>query len=133
LLPKYWEQIKHQKFGWLNISTDAAAKKTYEKIRVGGRWEDLLKTFDLVKQNRDKFEFIQLSMVLMRSNYREIPQFIDLAESYGFNCLFQPLHGELGNENIFELNDTLALNELKKIAINISEKREALESIGETY
>ena len=63
LLPKYWKQIKYQQFAWLNISVDAATKETYEKIRVGGKWEDLLKALDLVKQNRNKFEKIMLKRI----------------------------------------------------------------------
>ena len=123
LLPRYWEKIKYQKFDSLDISIDAATKATYEKIRIGGRWEDLLKTIDLVKQNRDKFKNISINMTVMRSNYKEIPQFIDLAESYGFNCSFQAIRYSWGEENIFELNDTEALSELRKIAINEGSKK----------
>ena len=128
LLPKYWEQIKHQKFVSLSISIDAATKKTYEKIRRGGKWEDLLKTFDLVKRNRDKFEYPpMINMTVMRSNYREIPQFFDLAESYGFNCFFQSLCGKFGDENIFELKDTTALNELRNMVINETSKKRSID------
>ena len=118
LLPKYWEQIKHQRFIVLNISIDAATKETYEKIRRGGKWEDLLKTLELVKQNRDKFESILINMTVMRSNYQEIPKFIDLAESCGFTCLFRPVgRGEHNGENFFELNDTAVIKELRNIVI----------------
>ena len=127
LLPKYWEQIKHQKFHILNISVDAATKETYEKIRIGGRWEDLIKSLNLVKQNRDKFAGVIINMTVMRSNYREIPQFIDLAESYGFSPLFQPVgYGKHGKENIFELNDVAAINELKNIVINENSKKRTI-------
>jgi MoaA/NifB/PqqE/SkfB family radical SAM enzyme len=34
------------------------------------------------------------SMMVMRINYREIPQFIDLVESCGFNVSFQGLRGD---------------------------------------
>ena len=123
LLPKYWNQIKHQKFAWLHVSTNAASKETYEKIRVGAKWEDLLKALDLVKQNRNKFDYILLNMTIMRSTYREIPQFINLAESYGFNCVLHKLIGEFGDENIFEPKDATALEELKNIVIKESSKK----------
>ena len=122
LLPKYWKQIKSQIFASLSISLDAATKETYEKIRIGGKWEDLLRVLDLVKQNKNKFGFIVLNMTVMRSNYKEIPQFIDLAESCGFNCFFQSLWGKFDNENIFELKDIIALENLKKIIINETSK-----------
>lgn len=125
LLPRYWEHIKHKKFASINISVDAGTQQTYEKIRRGGKWEDLLKALDLIKQNRDKFETAMINMTVMRSNYREIPQFIDLAESYGLNCSLHPMYGpgQWENENIFELNDTGALTELGSIFINEGTKK----------
>ena len=130
LLPKYWEKIKHQKIPWLKISVDAATQETYEKIRMGAKWGELLAALNLIEQNRDKFPFVMINMTVMRSNYKEIPQFIDLAESYGFDCLFHPIHSgkdepEIlwGDENIFELNDTKALAELKNIVINENSKK----------
>ena len=118
LLPKYWEKIKHQKFRTINVSVDAATKDTYEKIRVGGKWEDLLKSLSLIRENRDKFECAGINMTVMRSNYKEIPQFIDMAQSYGFFVQFFGIRDRHGNENIFEPNDVEALNELRNILIN---------------
>lgn len=127
LLPKYWEKIKHRNFSSLLISVDAATKETYEKIRRGGRWEDLLKTLELVRQNRDKFGSIMLNMTVMRSNYQEIPRFIDLAESCGFTACFHRVYGMWGDENIFELNDTEALTELRNIIIKENSKKRSID------
>jgi MoaA/NifB/PqqE/SkfB family radical SAM enzyme/SAM-dependent methyltransferase len=115
LLPRYWEKVKHQKYESIDISVDAASKDIYEKIRTGGKWENILDTLDLVKKNRDKFESILISMVVMRSNYTEIPAFIDFVESYGFYPMFSRIQGMFEDENIFEMNDQSALNELRKI------------------
>ena len=117
LLPRYWKQVRHQNFASLLISIDAATKETYERIRRGGKWEELIKALNLVKQNRYKFETVLLNMTVMRSNYREISQFIDFAESYGFTPCFHAIYGQWGNENIFELNDYTVLNELRNIVI----------------
>lgn len=65
LLPKYWGQIRNQEFGKLNISIDGATKETYEKIRAGAKWEDLLKTLSLIQQNRNRFVYIVISMTVM--------------------------------------------------------------------
>ena len=115
LIPKYWEQIKHQSFGSLLISIDAATKDTYEKIRIGGSWEKLLEALSLIKENRDKFSSITINMTVMRLNIAEIPAFIDLAESYGFNVSFQKIRGTFGDQNIFEMEDSIALPELRRI------------------
>ena len=66
-------------------------------------------------------------MTVMRSNYREIPQFIDLAETYKFDCIFNSIYGKWGNENIFELKYTKALNELKDIVIKESSKNRSVD------
>ena len=84
LLPKFWDKVKHQRFGSLLVSIDAATRETYEKIRVGGRWEALLRSLSLIKENRHRFHPVSINMTVMRSNYREIPKFIDLADSFGF-------------------------------------------------
>ena len=131
-MPKYWERVKHQKFRSIIISVDAATKETYEKIRVGGKWEELLTSLSLIAEKRNKFEHIVINMTVMRSNYREIPQFIDLAESYGFNVTFQGMvgqgrHGNYGHENIFKLKDAKALNELRNIVINESSRTRSIE------
>lgn len=113
LLPKYWERIKHQKFGSIQVSVDAATRETYEKIRVGGSWDDLLRSLSLLQENRDKFSHVGITMVVMKANYREIPAFVDLAESYGFGASFQKIVGSYGDQNIFETGDTLTLDELR--------------------
>jgi MoaA/NifB/PqqE/SkfB family radical SAM enzyme len=117
LLPRYWEKVKHQKFGTLLISVDAFKKETYEKIRIGGSWEDLLQSLKLVKENRDKFSSVTLNMTVMRHNYREIPEFIDFAESYGFDASFQRIRGDYGDQNFFQKPDDHTLNELGEIII----------------
>lgn len=115
LFPKYWDQIKHQKFGTLLISIDAPNKETYEKIRIGGLWETLLRSLHLIREHRDKFSSVTINMTVMRENYKEIPEFIDFAESYEFNVSFQRVRGIYGRQNFFEMADDQAIHELKEI------------------
>ena len=126
LLPKYWDKIKHQRFGLFMISMDGATKEIYEKIRAGGRWENILESLSLVKQNKDSFESVTLNMTVMRSNYQEIPQFIDFAESYGFNVYFQGIRGAYPDENIFETHDIRAINKLKNIIAHEKNKKRSI-------
>jgi radical SAM superfamily enzyme YgiQ (UPF0313 family)/MoaA/NifB/PqqE/SkfB family radical SAM enzyme/Tfp pilus assembly protein PilF len=129
LLPRFWDKVKHQKFESINISVDAPVPEVYEKIRNGGKWEDILKTLDLVKANRDKFKTIVISMVVMRSNYRLIPAFIDFVESYGFVPLFSRIHGQFDTENIFEMNDRAALTELRTILGSERQKKRSVDVV----
>ena len=118
LLQDYWERIQHQPFGSLLISTDAASKKTYERIRRGGKWEDLLKSLALVKRHKERFSAVTLNMTVMKGNYREIPLFIDFAESYGFHVSFQRIRGRYGDQNFFTEKDEQTLIDLRRIIQN---------------
>jgi len=113
LLPKYWEAIKHQRYHDLLISVDAATKESYERIRTGGSWENLLKSLELVRQNIGTFNSVTLNMTVMRKNCGEIPAFIDFAESFGFHVSFQRIRGKHGDQNFFEDGDRMLLQGLK--------------------
>ncbi len=118
LLPECWDKIKHQKFGNLLISVDATEKNTYEKIRKGGNWETIIKSLNLIGDNKDKFKSITLNMTVMRSNYTQIPDFIKMSESYGFNASFQRIRGLHKNENFFMLKDNNTINNIQKLITN---------------
>jgi len=116
LIPTYWERIKHQRFGWVTISVDAATKETYEKIRVGGTWDQLQSAIALMCRERDHFlGGITVNMTVMRSNFREIPAFIDWAHSLRFGVVFQRVRGHCGDENIFEAGDQESISALREI------------------
>lgn len=115
LLPRYWDKVKHNNFGSLLISMDGATKETYERIRIGGKWEKILESLNLVKENIRRFESVTINMTVMKSNYKEIPKFIELAKYFGFYVSFQRVRGSFGNENIFELKDEKCIGELTDI------------------
>ena len=114
LLPRYWDHIKRQKFGSLLISVDASKRETYDKIRIGGSWDELMNSLALVQENKEKFSSVTLNMTVMRHNYGELPEFIDLAESYGFNVSFQRIRGK-HKQNFFDVKDEKVIDELKTI------------------
>jgi len=114
LIPRYWNDIAECRFGNLLISVDAADRVTYEKIRRGGSWTDLLASLSLVRENRHRFQSVALNMTVMRENASAIPAFIDFAESYGFHASFQRIRGNHGDQNIFEMNDTDILRGLSR-------------------
>jgi len=126
--PKIWNKIKHNKFSCIDISIDAASKETYERIRRGGNWEILMENLYFISKLRkeEKIPRFILSFVVMKSNYTEIISFIKMGQQ--LNCdtiFFQKVRGDVcGEENIFELNNTSALTELKMI------KKEAIRIIA---
>lgn len=122
LLPKYWNKIKHQRFQRFHVSVDAATKPTYEKIRRGGKWEILLEAFEILKENNSR-SLTTINMTVMRSNYREIPAFVEIAERYGFNAMFRRVRDHWGDENIFDLKDQEALAGLRSIISSVNATR----------
>jgi len=72
----------------LRISFDAGTKETYEKIRVNGVWEDLIENckfiIDLVNKTGTTTK-INSDFVVQFDNYQEIPIYIELTKSLGFD------------------------------------------------
>ena len=58
---------------------------------------------------------VHINMTVMRSNYREIPAFIQMAREMRFKVLLTRIRGTFGDENIFELNDRAALEDLRQV------------------
>lgn len=91
------------------LSIDGTKKVSYEKIRAGGSFRkitdilSLLKEFTQTPGNEIK---VQINPVIMRSNYRELRGFIEMAARYGIYAVtFSPIRGIFGNENIFDSKD----------------------------
>lgn len=70
----------------LRISFDAATADTYHQVRVNGVWDNLLENvawvMDLIKTN-GLYVNVTADFVVQKLNYKEIPQFKELADSMG--------------------------------------------------
>ena len=68
----------------LGVSIDGASKETYEKLRLGGKWEKILEGLECMAEQKQKhgFRFI-LHFVVQKDNYHEMETIIDLGEQYG--------------------------------------------------
>lgn len=66
----------------VDISIDAATSETYEKIRVGGNFDLLLKNLELLGRLRivQKINHLMIRFVVQRLNYLEMPKFVELGE-----------------------------------------------------
>jgi len=74
-----------QVLGCLRVSIDAATKETYESIRIGAKFEQVIENIKRFNYFRRKIEQnrrppLHLLYVLMRRNIEELPQFIELAK-----------------------------------------------------
>ena len=68
----------------LGVSIDGASKDTYEKLRLGGKWEKILEGLECMAEQKLKhgFRFI-LHFVVQKGNYHEMEDIIQLGKDYG--------------------------------------------------
>ena len=87
LSPENWQKIKgiHYAIDRISISVDAATKKTYQTLRRGGNFKDLVNNIKYLASIKNKYNFkIRLNFVIQEENYREMVKFVKLAKKY--NC-----------------------------------------------
>ncbi len=67
----------------IRFSIDGVKKETYEKIRFGGKWEDLIRNLDLAKKNLPEigYEFM-IDLVITGDNFDELGEFITFFKKY---------------------------------------------------
>lgn len=75
----------------LGISIDGATKETYEKIRIRGNFDRLIRNIkcllELKKEMNSKTPWIYFSMVCMKDNVREFLKLIELAKEIGVTAV----------------------------------------------
>ena len=59
------------------ISIDASRKETYEKVRLGGKWETLIENLHFIN-TIPTLEQINLSFVAQKENYKEMSEFVEM-------------------------------------------------------
>jgi MoaA/NifB/PqqE/SkfB family radical SAM enzyme len=103
---------------FLDISIDAGDKHTYEKVRLGGRWETLRDNLDYVKAN---FKCpVTLKFVLQKNNLDSLDNFVELVDSYGFSGNIMPIEDwssmkDFKDHNVLDKNHRLHTKALEKI------------------
>ena len=73
------------------LSLDGATKQTYEQIRVGANFEKVVgnarRLVEIKKQLGKKRPEVKVNTVVSASNYREIPEIIDLSHDLGIGMV----------------------------------------------
>ncbi len=91
LVKQMYPRVKHifRNLKALNLSIDGATKETYEKLRLGGKWEKILENLNFIKSIKQEhgFEF-NMHMVVQKDNWQEMTKMLDLAHQYNVNTLY---------------------------------------------
>jgi MoaA/NifB/PqqE/SkfB family radical SAM enzyme len=87
LLAKRWPEIAaaHERITRMLISVDAATPATYERVRRGGRWEDVRSGLALARELRRAGQLpdgLQLNFVVQPDNFREMLAFVDMCAEF---------------------------------------------------
>lgn len=75
----------------LNVSLDASCRATYERLHRGGVFDTVLENIETLNRMKERHVTtrpeLSLSFVLMKSNFREVPAFLRLADSLGAHAV----------------------------------------------
>lgn len=85
LLHRFIDALTRWPATTIRLSVDGASKKTYERLRVGGRFERLLANIRLMHETIVKHQLpttMQMNVVLSRENLHEVPLFFDVFGPY---------------------------------------------------
>ena len=90
----------------LGVSIDGATKETYEKLRLGGKWEKILEGLECMAEQKQKhgFRFI-LHFVVQKDNYHEMETIINLGEQYGADRVWLNKIEDWGTSDDFHAQD----------------------------
>jgi len=68
----------------LGVSIDGASKDTYEKLRLGGKWDKINENLECISELRKKHNFrFVMHFVVQKENYHEMEDIIELGRQYG--------------------------------------------------
>jgi MoaA/NifB/PqqE/SkfB family radical SAM enzyme len=85
LAKKNWHRISHLEstIQHVVISIDAATAKTYEVVRRGGTWKQLISAMEFLQNKKHELGFnFRTRIVVQNRNWQEIQQFYDFCKSY---------------------------------------------------
>ncbi|WP_298435833.1 radical SAM protein [Geobacter sp.] len=124
----------------ITISIDGATKETYEYIRQGGNFDQLMSKLQLYQDTVARFKkplpLLRFNYTVTRTNYQEMPLLVDLAARFGVSTVKFRIYEDwggaldfkeeslLGHERSF--NESLAEAKLRahKAGINIIAPKE---------
>ncbi|MFC2048952.1 radical SAM protein, partial [Elusimicrobiota bacterium] len=127
LIDEEWAELFVKSNVDLTFSIDGLTKEVYEGIRLGSDFELLIKnlnTFNEVKKKYNSNLNVNLHVVVMRSNHRQLDKYIEFARKHDFRIVvFLPIGGNYDDpENIFHPEDKKAMDHIAGLLPGIMER-----------
>lgn len=85
-----WKHLQHleQNIEQITITVDASTESTYEKLRRGGKWPDLLNSLEFLKSKKELLGFkLETRMVVQLDNFREIGDFYKFSKKFNVDTV----------------------------------------------
>lgn len=90
--PQRWNKFADNRTSEVVVtfSIDAATEKTYREVRRGGNFSQLMDNMCFASELRKqgKLGYFQISFVVQRKNYKEMPLFVELGKKLGVDKVF---------------------------------------------
>lgn len=128
----------------LHVSIDGATAETYDRIRVGSRFEQVVRNLELVSEARRELgsdrPHLHLVMVVMRQNLHELPDLVRLAHQWFIEQMFvQHLCHDFGESSLpahyqpmreFVQAQTLLEEDQERIEYYFDKARDVAQKLG---
>jgi radical SAM protein with 4Fe4S-binding SPASM domain len=128
----------------LHVSIDGATPETYERIRVGSKFDRVVGNLKRVVEEKERrshpYPTIQLTMVVMQQNLHELPELIRLAHEWSVDSVFvQHLCHDFGESSLpahyrpmreFVQSETLLSDQPQQIEQYFNEARTVAKTLG---
>jgi hypothetical protein len=75
----------------ISISVDAGSAEVYEQVRRPGKWKVLIENLKWLSDNQKQIN-VNLSFVLQKTNFYDLPAFVELCRKFNFAGTIQPLN-----------------------------------------
>lgn len=88
LAPKFWHKLGDManRVDNITVTVDAARGPTYEYLRRGGRWEDILDSLEWIKNKKIQNNMsLHIRMVVQQHNIDQLFEFYELGQKYSAN------------------------------------------------
>jgi MoaA/NifB/PqqE/SkfB family radical SAM enzyme len=85
LAPRFWHKLGElaNRVENITVTVDAAQCDTYEKLRRGGKWADVLESLKWIKNKKiENGMSVHLRMVVQRDNIDQLLEFYELGQNY---------------------------------------------------
>ena len=86
LMADRWERlgVMSDRVSMITVTTDAARADTYEKLRRGGKWDNVNRNLKWLQQKKQETKMaFHMRMVVQYDNYQEIEEFYNYSKQLG--------------------------------------------------